>query len=453
MWHRVNKITFLLCLLFPCWALGAVQTVEQNQRWSGQVELSAPLRVALGAVLEIAPGTEVKVSSADAKLMVRGRLLILGSEAAPVLFRTPKNWQGIEFVEAEAGSRIEFARFADCRQAVSIIATSPQLRHNRFSNCEIGVQLLRESNSLLEENSFSGNQVGLRVGMQSAPEVINNSFSKHEKTGMEVFNGSRGLIADNLFVENNFGLYLQRKFAGDIRRNRFLNNQTGLYSTQSRNTPLIEQNLFQGNTVGLSAFSFSYPAVRNNRFIENQTAINNDQFGSAQVAYNLFLKNETALFNNRKSNPTVSNNLFQNNGLALFCDYSSYPQVKRNNFLANRVAAKLGIYQSADWEKRSGSKKLVRQQALARRSQNPLLEQAPTEYRDRVDLSGNWWGEKTGDLIAVGSDANLEMFFDRRDKARVSYPGYGDGSYLLDQIDYAPWLEQPVGDVGPQEVP
>ncbi len=452
MWHRVSNLILLLCL-FPCLGWGAPQVIKAKQRWSGSVELDRPLQVAPGAVLEISAGTQVKVLSETSKLTVRGRLLVLGSEAEPVVFSTPPQWQGIEFVEAEAYSRIEHARFFNCQQGISLIATSPRLRHNSFEDCEVGVQLLRESNTLLESNRFINNRFGLKVSMRSAPKVINNRFERNQQVAMEVSNNSRGLIEGNLFSDNVLGLSLQRTFAGKVRGNQFRNNEIGLYSYQSKNTPSIENNLFQGNEVGLSAFTFSYPAVRNNRFIDNQTAINNDQFGSALVEFNLFRNNDTAIYNNRKSNPQVKNNQFEGNELVLFCDYSSYPQVKQNNFIDNKTVAKLGIYQSADWEKRVGSKKLVRKESMARKSQNPLLDQAPTEFSDRVDLSGNWWGELTDKMIAAGADANLEILYDRRDKRQVSYPGFGDGSYLLDQIDYAPWLEQQVDDAGPQESP
>jgi len=145
----------------------------------------------------------------------------------------------------------------------------------------------------------------------------------------------------------------------------------------------------------------------------------------------------------------VEYNLIIGNQLAMFVDYSSYPSVANNHFLDNRMAVKLGIYQSADWEKRSGSKRLVQKEASARRSKNPLLAQAPETFNDYVDVSGNWWGEQNAALQKAGEDANLAMFHDRHDQPTVTYPGFGEGSYALDVIRYAPWLKQPVPEVGP----
>jgi hypothetical protein len=190
--------------------------------------------------------------------------------------------------------------------------------------------------------------------------------------------------------------------------------------------------------------------VEQNSFNNNDIAIRNDQYGSPRVTHNLFRGNKTALYNYRKSNPVVEKNVIEQSELAFFCDYSSYPMVKNNNLARNKMGVELGIYQSADWEKRSGSKTIMQEQAAARQSQNPLLAKAPSEFRDYVDVGGNWWGEATPQLKAGG---NVAIFFDRRDKERVSYEGFGPDSYRLDEVRYTPWLETPVRDAGLQRVP
>ena len=180
-------------------------------------------------------------------------------------------------------------------------------------------------------------------------------------------------------------------------------------------------------------------------------AVRNDQYGSPLLENNLFRGNQTALYNYRKSNPKVVRNQFEENQLALFCDFSSYPEVKQNNFVSNTMGVELGIYQSADWEKRSGSKAIMQREALARKSQNPLLAKAPTEFRDAVDVSDNWWGEQNALLAEAGKDGNVAIFHDRRDQPKVTYEGYGPESYRLDRVHYTPWLELPVPDAGPLE--
>jgi hypothetical protein len=173
------------------------------------------------------------------------------------------------------------------------------------------------------------------------------------------------------------------------------------------------------------------------------------------VERNLFRGNETALYNYRKSNPMVRLNRFEGNQVALFCDFSSYPEVKNNDFLDNPMAVKLGIYQSADWEKRSGSKPLMQQEAAARQTKNPLLASAPTNFTDVVDVSGNYWGKETAHMKATGDKGNLAIFHDRHDQPEVSYEsaGYGPGTFRLDLIRFAPWLAEPVAGSGPAGQP
>ncbi|MCF6177833.1 MAG: right-handed parallel beta-helix repeat-containing protein [Geopsychrobacter sp.] len=285
--------------------------------------------------------------------------------------------------------------------------------------------------------------------MRSSPKVIGNSFSGHTKSGISASNSSRGLIEDNFFEKNEQGIGILQQYPDLVRNNRFIGNRVGLYCYQSQNSPKVEGNFFQDNEYALVNFSFSFPQVLNNRFVGNKTAVQNDQFGSAQVERNLFKDNETAIYSNRKSNPKISKNSFFGNKLALFIDYSSYPEVKENNFEKTGEGARLGIYQSADWEKRSGSKQLVMKNAQARGSKNSMLGQAPTEFVDVVDLSGNWWGEKTEILKGAGDDKNLSFFYDRHDKPLVTYEGFGPGRYLLDKISFQPVLTEPVTDAGP----
>ena len=92
----------------------------------------------------------------------------------------------------------------------------------------------------------------------------------------------------------------------------------------------------------------------------------------------------------------------------------------------------------------------MQKEAAARNSKNPLIDRAPTTFKDVVDVSGNWWGEETKKLQAAKVDENLAIFYDRKDKERVTYEGFGPDSYLLDWVEYRPWLKNPVSTVGPR---
>ncbi|NJC89112.1 MAG: right-handed parallel beta-helix repeat-containing protein [Desulfuromonas sp.] len=442
-----------LLLLMALPALAA--NLPGATRWSGEVRLSEAVSVPRGATLTIAAGTHVVAVSAEALIAVSGKLLVEGSPAAPVVFDTPVGWQGIQFTEGEAGSRIRHARFARAAQAISTVATDFTVANSEFQGCEFAIKLEREANPVIENNWFADNGIGVSNEMKSAPTIRNNRFSGHTKTAILASHGSRGPITGNRFVENQQGIALIQRFEGQIADNQFNANETAIFCNQTQNTPRIERNRFDGNKVAVANVSFAYPVVVNNLFLNNGTALHNDQYGSSQVEKNLFRGNGTAIYNNKKSNPKVRLNRFEKNELALFCDFSSYPEVRQNNFVDNAMGVKLGIYQSADWEKRSGSRPLMQREASARQSQNPLLAKVPTEFTDVVDVSGNWWGKDTSQLAAAGEKGNIAIFHDRHDQPEVSYEseGYGPGTFRLDRVQFVPWLKEPVAGAGAEEKP
>lgn len=451
MWHlkAIERLVFLFAAMLLATSAQAGD-LPGATRWSGEVKLNEAVSVPLGSTLNIAAGTRLVARSPDAILIISGKLFVEGTQAAPVIFDAPSGWRGIQFVEGESGSRIRYARFAKAEMAISTIATNFEVSNSEFQGCEFAIKLEREASPLIENNWFVDNGIGIANEMKSAPVIRNNRFSGHTKTAILASHASRGPITGNRFVENLQGVHLLQRYEGQIADNQFTANDTAILCNQTQSTPRIEHNRFEDNRVAVANLSFSYPVISENQFINNVTAVHNDQYGSTTVEHNLFRGNGTALYNNRKSNPKVRLNRFERNELALHCDFSSYPEVKENNFEGNTMGVKLGIYQSADWEKRSGSTTLMQREASARQSQNPLLSRAPTEFNDIVDVSGNWWGKDTHHLVAAGEKGNLGMFHDRHDQPEVSYEkeGYGPGNYRLDRIQFSPWLNEAVPGAG-----
>jgi len=426
------------------------QTVSGKVRWSGEVRLTEAVDVPHGATLTVAAGTRVLPLTAEAGLTVSGKLLIDGSGAAPVVFDAPPGWRGIQFTEGDAGSRIRYARFTRAAVALSTVATDFSVSNSVFSGCEVAIKLEREASPKIEDNLFADNDTGVANEMKSSPTIRNNRFSGHKKSAIFASHGSRGPIAGNRFVANQQGITLIQRYEGEITDNHFQANDTAIFCNQTQNTPRITNSRFEKNRVAVANVSFAYPLIENNQFNDNSTAIHNDQYGAPKVEHNLFRRNEMALYNYRKSNPVVHLNRFEGNQVALFCDFSSYPEVKKNDFLDNPLAVKLGIYQSADWEKRCGSKALMQQEAAARQTRNPMLASAPTEFTDVVDVSDNYWGKETAQIKAAGDQGNLTIFHDRHDQPEVSYEaaGFGPGMFRLDRVHYVPWLSEPVPGAG-----
>jgi parallel beta-helix repeat protein len=450
MWFRKRFPETCCCLILLLFVAGSLEAAVLNgmNRWSGQVELSESTQVARGATLTIAAGTRVTVKEGTAGISVQGRILIKGTAQAPVLIAGPAGWSGIELIEGEGESLFEYVDFRGGQSAISSIATGFRVANAEFREYDIAIKLLRESFPTIEGSLFIDNGIGVDNEMKSGPTIRNNRFVGHKRSAVLASHNSKGVLSGNHFEKNKQAVALLQKYQDRVIDNTFVGNEVGIYCNQTQSTPLIENNRFIDNGDALVNFSFSYPAIRNNLFRNNKTGVRNDQYGSPLVEQNTFEGNDTALYNYRKSNPKVRNNLFEANELAMFCDYSSYPEVKANNFLDNAMAVKLGIYQSADWEKRSGSKMIMQREAAARQTKNPLLANAPTEFNDFVDVTGNWWGAQTELVSAAGQEGNPAIFHDRKDQPTVVYKGFGPESYQLDRIVYSPWLQEPVAEVG-----
>ncbi len=455
MWPRKISLILLVTALAMLPQAVAAKTLSGTTRWSGTVNLDEAVTVPRGATLIVTAGTTVVPKNADALINVSGKLLVEGTAAAPVVFKGKGDWRGIEFFEGENGSRIRFARFSGASAALSTIATPFAVSDSHFEKCEFAIKLVREGSPTIENNTFADNGIGVSSEMKSNPRIRGNRFNKHSKSAIVASHGSRGDITDNQFTDNQQGIALIQRYEGRLANNQFVGNETAVFCNQTQSTPVIDKNRFEKNKLAIVNFSFSYPVVSNNQFLNNGKALQNDQYGSPVVENNLFNGNATALYNNKKSNPKVRLNQFDNNELALFCDFSSYPEVRQNNFSGNKMGVKLGIYQSADWERRSGSRGIMQREAEARQSQNPLLAKAPTQFNDIVDVSGNWWGKDTALLTAAGDKGNVAIFHDRLDQPEVSYEkeGFGPGKFKLDRIQFAPWLKDAVAGTGPKGKP
>ncbi|MBE0504050.1 MAG: right-handed parallel beta-helix repeat-containing protein [Desulfuromonadales bacterium] len=446
---KKKLFSFVLTLFLAAPALAA--PIKSNTTWSGTVTLKEMISVEKGATLTLAPGTIVRASSPEAGIAVSGTIKVNGSAAAPIVLSGAKGWKGIMLNETGAAPhRVSHARFSDAENGISLMAGQIDIRHSEFRNCDTGVKLVREGKLLLEDSLFEKNGVGVANEMKSVVTIQRNRFISQSKSAIIASHGSSGAIEKNTFEKNEQAIGLMQTYPGKLSQNRFLNNKVGIYCNQTQNTPQILDSTFEGNEIAVVNFSFSYPAIENSTFLNNGTAIRNDQFGSPKVSRNLLRGNKLAIYNYRKSNPVIEYNLIDANDKALYCDFSSYPVVKNNNFTNNKMGVELGIYQSADWEKRSGSRTIVQKEAESRNSKNPLLSKAPTTFKDFVDVSGNWWGNDTKALIA-NPKGNHPFYYDRKDKARVTYDGFGPDSYLLDEIRYHPWLSAAVAPIGPEK--
>lgn len=153
--------------------------LDGDQTWSGRISVEGDVFVPPGVTLRVEPGTEI-VFRADSqwdclrecriwkgwpqdlegkcRLLIGGRLLAEGTEAAPIAFGGAP-WAGIHFVTDSWGSSLRRVRAAGSLCAAVTLHDSAQasVSFAELSDCESGVSLLgRESVAALEDCTIAG---------------------------------------------------------------------------------------------------------------------------------------------------------------------------------------------------------------------------------------------------------------------------------------------------------
>ncbi len=198
---KIKKVVGVLVACACAWVIAGEMPFPQIE--NGKVKLvlaDSPYLLEQGAVfsandtLEIEPGVTVLMGE-YAKLMFRGAVKIIGSDSAPIVFRSAdstKSWNGLHFVSANRPFEIK-----------NLVI------ENAFRNTVF------RSKGILENVKLVNNYYGLWI--DEAPEVylarcefVRNRFALSIRAGQVV-------SADTKISNNVYGLYLEPggKFEGD----------------------------------------------------------------------------------------------------------------------------------------------------------------------------------------------------------------------------------------------
>jgi len=408
--------------------------------WAGEVHLSAPVSVARGQRLQIGAGTHIQIESPDAVIVVEGQLLIEGRKGAPVVFTVPGDWQGITLCASRENNRVGYAVFRGGRTALTIRQSGVAIEHSRFENVAKALVVTQKSSARISSSRFLGGDFAVIADMRSAVTVTGSRFSDIADAAISSSRLGLGEIRGNLFIENGKAIAVSQEFSGAIVENIFRDNQTGVFLVQSQATPRLEKNVFRGQHIAVYASRYSSPKILGNLFLDNEKAIQVDKMSFPQVLHNHLSNNEVAVDVRRRSMPLVQENLIKNSTVGLMCDYSAYPVVRRNNFVGNVLAVKLGDNQSAEFDNNVDFAIPGEQYKARTVLVGPTIRPSPTAVKNGIiDVSQNWWGEQTPELLSAGADFNARIFWDRLDQPFIptSAPGH---RYQRDRIEFHPVL-------------
>ncbi len=182
--------------------------------WSGQVLIDGSVKIARDATLTIRPGTEVVFvrrdddgdGLGDGTLIVEGRLLAIGTRAAPIVFRSaaaepqPGDWLEL---------RVDFSREVLLRYCE--IRDSAYTLHAHFTR------------GVIEDCTIRGNFDGSRLGQ--ATFAFRHNLIEHNRGKGVNFRNSQVTIEKNIIRDNDSGVFL---FENDrpitVRDNNFHDN-------------------------------------------------------------------------------------------------------------------------------------------------------------------------------------------------------------------------------------
>ena len=178
---------------------------------NGKVKLvvaDSPYLLEQGAVfsakdtLEIEPGVTVLMGE-YAKLMFRGAVKIIGTEAAPVVFRSAdsvKSWNGVHFVSANRPFEIKNLVIENAFRN-TVFRSKGIFENVKFVNNYYGLWIDDVPEVFLAHCEFIRNRYALsvRAGQVMSTETVisNNVYGLYLEPGGK-FDGDKGLIKDNL---------------------------------------------------------------------------------------------------------------------------------------------------------------------------------------------------------------------------------------------------------------
>lgn len=345
-----NIITlFLLSITHLTFAQTTVTGgIYQNTTWSASGSpylMTGSMVVFPGVTLTIEPGVEVRVTPDYSfntgnlrYLEVRGTLVAVGTDAAPITFKTTdasipgqQTWYGIN-IKGSQGGNVQLDRFRlhDSWQGIANDISQPGVSYNwtncQFKNNNYSIQLNADMsyNGCLFENNGVGQAAQILYGSLTAEncQFINNFCSFTWSNNINVNNclfegnanniiGSPGTVTNCQFIDNDFGF--AEAYGHTIQNCYFEGNGVAIDNSGGAN---ISNNTFDSNVLAVRLGDGS--SLTNN-------IITNNGVGVAVLAYSpnsTLIENNTICYNTDYNLQNLTDKNFQVNANC-FCSQDS----------------------------------------------------------------------------------------------------------------------------------
>ncbi len=198
-----------------------------------QVPHGLTLTIAAGSRIYIQPSDSTKIDpeylSREVELLVRGRLLALGSAERPIRFiPLGKNssdilWAGIELV-ASQGSRLHYLIIEQAEAGLLCLDSSPQVASMEILRSRYGIILQQSSAPQISDSLLADGEGGLFCWDQSAPLIESSRIVRQQEEGVYLGRDCQARLSGNLIEQTDRALVLPTGItvAAD---NRLVNNR------------------------------------------------------------------------------------------------------------------------------------------------------------------------------------------------------------------------------------
>jgi len=229
----------------------AVAAPPELIEWTADISpvvLNASFLVDEGQTLKVGPGTEVRIAP-GAGIVVKGSLLVEGTDAAPVTFRpvaddvAPDSWEDVRLhaLSAPGNHRISHADFMGADAGLLVASCAATVEGCTFDRCRYGIIARAGADLSMVDTAFR-NISAAGVDWESCPTgwALNCTFEHNVAEGVYVHRGSFPTLDGCTFKDNYNHATFSNASGGLVTRCRMEESSAASFECYWNSTPVFE---------------------------------------------------------------------------------------------------------------------------------------------------------------------------------------------------------------------
>jgi parallel beta-helix repeat protein len=135
------------------------------------------------------------------------------------------NGKPLVYFEDESDKFIDY----EVGQVILVNCNKITVENLNLSNTYVGIELWETDNSMIRNNDFSNNLIGIYLYLSSGNTITANTISNSEYEGVYLRYSSGNTITGNTISDNEWGIYLSQSKSNTITGNIISNNENGIF--------------------------------------------------------------------------------------------------------------------------------------------------------------------------------------------------------------------------------